>query len=246
MKRRSGALRIFFYNWPVYVTTWAAGTVVLVSATQMSGATRLVAMAGASGAIAWSIASLVVSSYIYDHSPLLAGAWLPGLLGAQRSTWATVHAGLDAEIELDAVMLGECVARLDVFDPDVMTSSSIVRARARTGTTHASIRCSPTALALDDASCDALVVAFTAHEIRDRSARAGFFGEIRRALRPGGRAIVVEHFRDLPNFLAFGVGFVHFVARREWLSCAARADLDVAMEKKVTPWVTALVLERPR
>ena len=37
---------------------------------------------------------------------------------------------------------------------------------------------------------------------------------------------------------------LHFVTRREWLGCAERAKLAVASETKVTPWVTALVLER--
>jgi SAM-dependent methyltransferase len=245
MSRQSGALRIFLYNWPVYVATWTAAVVVLVSATRLPKTALVLVTALACGAVVWSVASLAVSFYIYDRSVLVSGAWVPGVLGKQRSTWATIHAGLDAEVELDAVMPGECLARLDVFDPRVMTSPSIVRARARTPRAKAATRCSPTALALNDASCDAVVVAFTVHEIRDPTARDEFFGEIRRALRPGGRAIVVEHFRDLPNFLAFGLGFVHFVPRGEWLSCAERARLAIALETKVTPWVTALVLERP-
>lgn len=55
---------------------------------------------------------------------------------------------------------------------------------------------------------------------------------------------IVEHFRDLANFLAFGPGYVHFVSRDEWLRLAAHANLAVASETKITPWVTALTLAR--
>jgi hypothetical protein len=246
VSRQSGALRIFLYNWPIYVGTWSFAILVLAIAQRLPEAASFVATLGAAVAIAWPLASLAVSLYIYDHSPLVAGAWVPPLLGERRATWATVHAGLDAEVELDGVMPGKCLARLDVFDERVMTSPSIARARTRTPATKSATSCSPTALALDDESCDAVIVAFTAHEIRDLSARSTFFDELRRALRPGGRAVIVEHFRDVPNFLAFGPGFLHFVARREWLASAEDAKLAIASETKVTPWVTALVLERPR
>lgn len=251
MSRASGAVRIFLYNWPIYVGTWGAALVLAASAAYLRAAYPSLATIATLGtlasvlAIVWSAVSLGVSLYVYDRSPLVSGAWVPALLGARPSAWATVHAGLDAEVELERVMPGACLARLDIFDPRSMTSRSIARARARTASAHATTPCHPTALPLEDASCDAVVVAFTAHEIRDHATRDGFFAEVRRALRPGGRLLVVEHLRDLPNFLAFGPGFLHFVARRDWLGCAARARLVLASETKVTPWVTALVLERP-
>jgi SAM-dependent methyltransferase len=201
---------------------------------------------GAGVAIVWSLASLFVSHYIYDRSALVAGGWVPRLLGAPTGAWATIHAGLDAEIELDAVMPGPCVARLDIFDSAIMTSPSIVRARARTPLTARASPCSPTALALENEACDAIVVAFTAHEIRDPRARQAFFEELRRSLRPGGRVLIVEHLRDLANFLSFGPGFLHFVSRREWLRLASHAKLNIAYETRITPWVMALALERPR
>ncbi len=244
MTRQHGAVRIFLYNWPVYLGTWIPAVIVLCLLPILPAPATWLAAIAASTALAWSLASLLVSFYIYDRSPLVAGLWVPALLGADTRAWATIHAGLDAEVELDGVMPGRCLARLDIFDRAVMTSPSIGRARVRTPPTKAASSCSPTALALADEACDAIVVAFTAHEIRDRGARERFFSELRRSVRPGGRVLIVEHLRDLPNFLAFGPGYLHFVARREWLRLARHADFDVALERRITPFVMALSLER--
>jgi SAM-dependent methyltransferase len=159
-------------------------------------------------------------------------------------TWATIHAGLDAEVDVDKVMQGDCVARLDIFDPEVMTSRSIQRARRRTARANAAVACTPSALALANATCGAVVVAFTAHEIRNPRVRELFFLELRRVLRPGGRVVLVEHVRDFMNLVAFGPGCLHFLSRAEWLRLAACADFKVADETKITPWVRALSLEK--
>lgn len=246
MTRQNGAVRIFLYNWPVYVGTWTfALAMLLFLLLSRPSFSALVALA-AGFAVVWSLASLFVSHYVYERSALVGGRWVPPLLGSPARAWATIHAGLDAEVELDAVMPGTCVARLDIFDPRVMTSPSIARARARTPRAMRSSPCSPTALALESGACDAIVVAFTAHEIRDPRSREAFFDEVRRSLRPGGRVLIVEHLRDLANFLAFGPGCLHFASRREWLRLASHAELAVASETRITPWVMALALERPR
>jgi len=244
--RRGGAVRILVYNWPLFAGTWTLALAALLFLSFTRHPLAWVAALASGLALVWSIGSLFVSYYIYDRSPLASGRWVPPLLGSPNPAWATIDAGLDAEVELDAVMPGRCVARLDVFDPRIMTSSSIARARARTRRRTPASTCSPTDLTLENEACDAIVVAFAAHEIRDRVARQAFFGELRRSLRPGGRALIVEHPRDLANFLAFGPGFLHFVPRTEWLRLASHAGLVVAVEARITPWVLALALERPR
>ncbi len=246
MNRRNGAVRIFLYNWPVYVASWAFGLAMVLSPRFVDARFSGAAIGAAGVAFVWSLASLLVSQYVYGVSSLVSGQWVTALLGTPARAWATVHAGLDAEIELDGVMSGACVARLDIFEPRIMTSPSIARARATTPLSRAASPCSPTALALPNEACDTIVVAFTAHEIRNRSARETFFHELRRSLCPGGRVLLVEHLRDLPNFLAFGPGYLHFVPRREWLRLASHASFAVASETRVTPWVTAVVLEKPR
>ena len=243
--RQSGALRIFTYNWPIYVGTWTFAIGSALVAQRLPSPLALLALSASAVAIVWSFASLLISAYVYDWSALSGGTWVSELLG-KPETWATIHAGLDAEVDVDAALGPGCVARLDIFDAELMTSPSIARARTRTPPVHAVVPCKATALPLADASCDAIVVAFTAHEIRDDKAREAFFSELRRALKPEGRALVVEHLRDLPNFMAFGPGFLHFVARTEWRRLVALARLDVVREARVTPWVMALTVSRQR
>jgi SAM-dependent methyltransferase len=244
--RQSGAARIFLYNWPVYAAAWTIALAMLWLSRVWGPPLSWAAALAAAVAVAWSVGSILVSFYVYDRSALVSGRWIPPLLGSPARTWATIHAGLDAEVELDAVLEGACVARLDIFDACIMTSGSIARARARTPSVREASSCSPTSLALESEACDAIVVAFTAHEIRDRRARETFFDELYRSLRPGGRVLIVEHLCDLANFLAYGPGCFHFVSRREWLRLAAHAKLAVSSETRVTPWVMALALERPR
>ena len=115
LKRPNGAVRIFFYNWPVYVGTWALALVVLLIAVIRPRFAPVAVVLGAFP-IAWSIVSLLVSFYIYDRSRLVEGRWISQLLPALVHSWAAIHAGLDAEVELDSVMPGQCLARLDLHD----------------------------------------------------------------------------------------------------------------------------------
>lgn len=242
--RPSGATRIFLYNWPTYVGTWASAVVVLLVATRLGGSSAWVIALGAVVAASWSGVSLAVSHWIYDRSPLAGASWVKTLLPAGAKTWASIDAGLDAEVALDDVMPGECLARLDVYGGESVHAPSVERARAITPRARVATPSSPTALALADASCDIIAVVFTAHEIRSVATREAFFREIRRALRGGGRLLLVEHVRDLANFCAFGPGFVHFQPRAEWLRLAELTGLRVASETRVTPWVMALALEK--
>ena len=242
---QSGAKRIFLYNWPLFLGTWLGA--VVVALLPLPSPLRWVVAAGAVFAVAWSLFSLGVSHFIYDRSSLLAGKWVAPLLDAPSiARWASIDAGLDAEVDLGRVMGGARVATLDIFSAEFMSAGSIRRARERTPRAHVAQAASPIALPLENDSLDAVTVVFSAHELRVTSAREKFFDELHRVIKPGGRVLLVEHLRDTANFIAFGPGFMHFLPRREWLRLSVRAGLRVAHETRVTPWVMALALEKPR
>jgi SAM-dependent methyltransferase len=242
--KESGARRIFFYNWPTYAGTWAAAAVAIAGGLAYTTVLAPVLVVAGVVALLWSAASLVVSAYVYDRSELPGGGWLPGLLPARVERWITVDAGLDAEVDVDRAMPGTCVARFDVYDRARLETPSVERARRRTARTHPATPASVTSLPLANGSCDAVLVVFTAHELRDQTLREAAFAELGRLLSAEGRLIVVEHLRDAANFAAFGPGFLHFQSRAEWLRLADVTGLRVAVERRVTPWVMALALER--
>jgi len=109
---------------------------------------------------------------------------------------------------------------------------------ARTGSPPQDFR----ALPAPAGSCDAVFLIFAAHELRSRSSRCEFFAEVARVLSANGRVVIIEHLRDLANFAAFGPGFLHFQSRREWINVAASADLALANEFSITPFVRVFLL----
>ncbi|MCB9653093.1 MAG: class I SAM-dependent methyltransferase [Deltaproteobacteria bacterium] len=272
--KRSGAARIWLYNWPLFVTTWIlAGCLIgtwvyLLDAALKVSLLGFLMVAGAILAWIWSAVALLVSYYVYDRSPLSRGTWVRDLLDDMNpsETWILIHAGLDSEVELSNAMPSPPRAILDIYDKAYMSHRSIARARHLAEPTatnrvptptaldvdransSSSIRvaCSPISLPPENGTCDVAIVAFTAHEISPAGARAVFFAEVHRLLRPGGRMILVEHVRDLANFIAYGPGFTHFLPRSEWMRLADKIGFAVHQELRVTPWVMALALEKAK
>jgi hypothetical protein len=83
-----------------------------------------------------------------------------------------------------------------------------------------------------------------AHEIRNTSERIIFFKQLKDSLSENGKIIVVEHLRDWKNFLAYNFGFFHFFSKKEWKLTFTTAGLAMRSEKKITPFVSAFILEK--
>ncbi len=97
---------------------------------------------------------------------------------------------------------------------------------------------------LADHSVDKVFLIFAAHEVRDASERINFFKEINRVLRNQGQVIVVEHIRDVPNFIAYNVGFLHFLSRGDWLRTFKSSGMRLRNAIKHTPFISIFVLEK--
>lgn len=242
-----GVRQIVRFNWPFYAAAAAVVTVTppAVRVIPLGGAVRLAADVACAILAFWIVSSLATSWVVYDWSPLTRWTWIPSALGPAPRTWVNIHAGFDESTPALQALLKDSRGRVfDIFDPAEMTEPSIARARRRSSNPIAPERADFRRLPAADASIDAVLLLLAAHELRTEPARGDFFRELHRVLSPGGVVIVAEHLRDLPNFVAFGPGFLHFHSRRAWTRVFTRADFAIAREFAITPFVRVFVLRR--
>jgi hypothetical protein len=236
MARLHGVANILRFNWPQY----AAAAFVIVAAailfSRLEGTAAVLAASAFLIALYFSAASLLASWIVYDSSPIYDWTWLRPYVGDAR-TIVNIHAGFD---ETTAGVRSALRTNVHPLAFDDYAEASIARAQNDTKAT----RFRSGSLPLRAASCDAILFLFAAHEIRNPENRQRCFAGVAAALRPGARAIVVEHLRDARTFAVFGPGAMHFYPRREWLRVARSAGLEVVHEADMTPFVHFFVLQR--
>src|SRR5262245_10554490 len=242
--RFRGVGQIVRYNWPSYAAALlflglAAGGFVLGGDRPAVRAACAVAGIGTAFLVA---SSLLASYWVYERSPLTTWNWIPDALPSTPRRWLNLHAGLDESSDTLRRMLGAGVTA-DFFGAEEMSERSIRRARLERR--PSSMKVDFARLPCSDGEFDAAFLLFSAHELRRPAARESFFQEVRRVTAPGGCILLVEHVRDLANFLAFGPGFMHFHAVAEWRRVASHAGLRIKSEKPMTPFVLTMLLERP-
>lgn len=240
-----GVVQILQFNWRFYVTTVVMVGAAFLAVPFLSRTGRTVVLIGSAPALFWLASSLLVSHYVYDRFPLYDLNWIRSALFRSPRRWINIHCGLDETSALLAAIFPDAACQVvDLFDPLVMTETSIRTARqvSRHRMPSASMRYD--SLAFSGGSFDAAFCIFAAHELRHHDQRVNLFGEIARILTPEGECIVMEHSRNWPNFLAFGPGFLHFFSQRAWRKAASDAGLTVRIEFSKTPFVRVYILRR--
>lgn len=245
--RFQGVLQILRFNWPMYATavgllTAGALTVLTIP---LSNSIRFVALLAIASAVFWLIVSLAVSHYVYDRAGIYRGAWLSAERPRVPLRYANLHAGLDEfSPVLAALYPGSEAIILDFFDAQRMTEPSIARARKLATDQPLARPADFRSLPLADEELDTAFVIFAAHELREPDSRVQLFRELRRVLKSDGQVVLVEHLRDLANFLAFGPGSFHFHSRATWMRNTVAAGLEVRVEFPLTPFVRVFILEK--
>lgn len=241
----SGVLKIVRFNWPWYAMAIAAtlSVILFVYLGILSGPWTAIVCAGLIVANIWLVASLVVSHYIYDRSGIHQGAWLDGINGSDVAHVGIFHAGHDEASKAVALRLPSAQVQVfDFYDAGRNGTGSLERARA--AAPRRSLAITVNRIPLSSGTLDLGLLVFAAHEIRDDNQRAILFRELSRVLAPAGRLIVVEHLRDVWNFLAYGPGAFHFLSRRTWYRSFGDGGIHIARESSCTPFVRVFELRK--
>lgn len=246
MPRFEHALALVRYNAPLY-------GVLLVGAL-LGGAlcgvpvfgVRLVGGLMIAGTLWYAAASVSAFHWMFDRSPLLAGAWIQDCTSSPVQRWIQLSVALEqTTLPLERVFPDADGQLFDLFASERMSEPAVRRARASSAMVPAS-PAAPEALPATDGSSDLTVVTLAAHELRRRSDRVALFRELARVTHADGSIVVVEHLRNLPALLAFGPGVLHFYPRREWLELAESSGLITVQEFSLSPFVRVFVCRRGR
>lgn len=242
-----GMLAIVRFNWPLYAAAIMVLIVAVVSFVLFSAfILKLICGIALASVIYFILVSLGVSHLVYDRSDLYRWNWLDrALRGLNLREAIFCHSGFDeASVQLREKFRHAQWLVLDHFDEQQMTEPSIRRARAMfpplPGTKSSRYDVWPVAAESTDLVLGLLAI----HELRSEVERSRWFAEAKRCLRSDGRVILVEHVRDLANFIAFGPGFVHFHSRASWRRCWETAGLRLVDEFRVTPFIRIFILSK--
>lgn len=189
--------------------------------------------------------SLGISYYIYDYSDIYSLDWLQPLNIAPGSSLVNIHAGFDETSYLLAKRYNASTLQVfDFYDPLKHTEVSIERARKLYTPYPYTQKTTTTSIPLAANSADYIFNIFAAHEIRDAAERIAFLKQLHACIKPTGCVVVLEHLRDLPNFIAYNIGFFHFHSRSEWERNFADAGFIIEQQLSQTPFLALFILRK--
>lgn len=242
IKRRNfqGVLNILSFNRHFYVFGFVA--LVLIVASQM--------LFEWSVPLFWVIVvsflyglimPLIISAYVYDFSGYYNFHWLKscGIVDSNTNQILNINAGFDETSFIIKNKFPQSDLKVfDFYNAKQHTEAAIIRARKVSLVYPNTQQIITNKIPLKDGSVDVIFLLSAAHEIRKQEEKVEFLKECHRLCKPHGKVIMVEHLRDLPNFLAFSVGFTHFFSKKVWKKAFEKAGFSTFKETKFTPFMS--------
>lgn len=240
-----GVLNIIRFNWHFYVIALIMLSIFIFIAHNSTVAVHATLYTVCAILLATLLISLFVSWYVYDLSGLYRFDWIENLDTQAAQKIVNISAGFDESSKLlkDKFKQADFIV-LDFYDPLKHTEISIKRARKAYPPYPDTRKIITTRLPLADNSIDKIFAILSVHEIRHEEERIFFFKELDRVLKPDGQLIIMEHLQDLPNFIAYTIGFLHFHSKTTWTRTFSATNLHVSKEIKITPFISTFILEK--
>jgi hypothetical protein len=188
-----------------------------------------------------------VSYYIYDYSNLYSLHFLDKIITNQPKNIININAGFDETSEiLTSKYPNSKIIVFDFYDAKKHTEISIERARKAYPAFPKTQKITTNHVPLQENSVDYILLIFAAHEIRNSEERILFFKQLSNSLiinaTQNSCIIFVEHLRDINNFMAYNLGFLHFFSHKTWQETFSKANLLVENEIKLTPFISTFIL----
>ncbi|MBC7450736.1 MAG: methyltransferase domain-containing protein [Cytophagales bacterium] len=238
-----GVSNIIRFNWHFYVIACCLVLALFSTANYFEKPfTHFIYLSGVL-ALSSIIVSLLTSLYVYDFSGLYRLHWVEQSNSEQIIV--NINAGFDeTSYLLRAKFKNAALIVLDFYNPEKHTEVSIKRARKAYPAFPNTKQIETSDTGLTDNSADKIFVILSAHEIRNEIERTAFLKELNRVIKPKGQIYVTEHLRDLPNFLAYTIGFLHFHTKSSWIKNFKNASLTIRQEIKITPFISTFILNK--
>lgn len=187
------------------------------------------------------IMPLIVSAYVYDYSGYYNFNWLEkySFSDSLKKQIVNINAGFDETSFIIKSKLPQSDLKVfDFYNSKKHTEAAIIRARKVSLVYPNTEQIKSNMIPLENQSVDVIFLLSAVHEIRSNEEKVNFLKECRRICKPDGRVIMVEHLRDLPNFLAFSVGYTHFFSRKTWRKAFKKAGFSSVEETKFTSFMS--------
>jgi hypothetical protein len=244
-KHFQGITNIVRFNWHFYVLSFGLIICVLWLNSYFKNAYQPFAYIICFLTIFTTIISLIVSYIVYDVSQLYTLKWLDNIPIFKTDILVNINAGFDeTSVLIKAKYPDNTLIVYDFYDPQKHTEISIERARKAYPPYPNTQSIATSKIPLADNCIDVIFLTLAAHEIRETQERIVFFRELNRILKTNGHIIVTEHLRDLPNFLAYNIGFFHFFSKKSWYNTFNKAHCRVIHTIKITPFISTFILKK--
>ncbi len=247
MKRKQlqGVSNIIRFNWQYYVTALASIVIIIFINRFLPAKLSLIVNIFLILVVLSIFVSLAVSYYIYDYSDIYSLKFIDPLNITSDKKLVNINAGFD---EISHILKHKYpdseLTVLDFYDPKKHTEVSIERARKAYPPYPGTVTIETNDVLLKENSADNIFLILAAHEIRSNDERVQFFKQLGNSLTPGGRIIVLEHQRDLFNFIAYNFGFFHFLSGAAWQYTFKNSGLTVETTTKLTPYLKIFILKK--
>ncbi|NOS85328.1 MAG: methyltransferase [Ignavibacteria bacterium] len=240
-----GVLNIIRFNWHFYVISVVLLVLLIFVQRFLPQSIAIVVSIAATLAAISIFVSLVVSYYVYDASDFYSLDWINKLNIPATGNIVNINAGFDETSELLKNRFPDSNLQVfDFYDPAKHTEISIERARKAYPPFNGTVTIETNNVLLKRSSVDVIFLILAVHEIRNNDERTEFFKQLASALSDNGRIVIVEHQRDIANFLAFNIGFFHFHSHKTWLGNFKEAGLSTVDTIKHTPFLNIFNLKR--